>query len=84
MLFWFFFFSLFLCFLSALVLFIPKTSICNSHAISRLHYTGAEPILICQIIIITIIIIIIIIIIIVIITIIIVIVIIGGVQNCVH
>ena len=82
MLFWFFFFSLFLCFLSALVLFIPKTSICNSHAIPRLHYTGAEPILICQIIIITIIIIIIIII--VIITIIIVIVIIGGVQNCVH
>ena len=81
MLFWFFLFSLFLCFLSALFLFIPKSSICNSHAISRLHYTGAEPILICQIIIITIIIIIIII---VIITIIIVIVIIGGVQNCVH
>ena len=79
MLFWSFFFSLFLCFLSALFLFIPKTSICNSHAISRLHYTGAEPILICQIIII-----IIIIIIIVIITIIIVIVIIGGVQNCGH
>ena len=79
MLFWFFLFSLFLCFLSALFLFIPKSSICNSHAISRLHYTGAEPILICQIIII-----IIIIIIIVIITIIIVIVIIGGVQNCVH
>ena len=77
MLFWFFLFSLFLCFLSALFLFIPKSSICNSHAISRLHYTGAEPILICQIIII-------IIIIIVIITIIIVIVIIGGVQNCVH
>ena len=77
MLFWSFFFSLFLFFLSALFLFIPKTSICNSHAISRLHYTGAEPILICQIIII-------IIIIIVIITIIIVIVIIGGVQNCVH
>ena len=75
MLFWFFLFSLFLCFLSALFLFIPKSSICNSHAISRLHYTGAEPILICQIIII---------IIIVIITIIIVIVIIGGVQNCVH
>ena len=79
MVFWFFLFSLFLCFLSALFLFIPKTSICNSHAISRLHYTGAEPILICQIIII-----IIVIIIIVIITIIIVIVIIGGVQNCVH
>ena len=78
MLFWFFLFSLFLCFLSALFLFIPKSSICNSHAISRLHYTDAEPILICQIIII------IIIIIIVIITIIIVIVIIGGVQNCVH
>ena len=82
MLFSSFFFSLFLCFLSALFLFIPKTSICNSHAISRLHYTGAEPILICQIIII--IIIIIIITTIVIITIIIVIVIIGGVQNCVH
>ena len=79
MVFWFFLFSLFLCFLSALFLFIPKTSICNSHAISRLHYTGAEPILICQIIII-----IIVIIIIVIITIIIVIVIIGGVQNCGH
>ena len=79
MVFWFFLFSLFLCFLSALFLVIPKTSICNSQAISRLHYTGAEPILICQIIII-----IIIIIIIVIITIIIVIVIIGGVQNCVH
>ena len=78
MVFWFFLFSLFLCFLSALFLLIPKTSICNSHAISRLHYTGAEPILICQIIII------IIIIIIVIITIIIVIVIIWGVQNCVH
>ena len=81
MLFWFFLFSLILCFLSALFLFIPKSSICNSHAISRLHYTGAEPILICQIIII---IIIIIITTIVIITIIIVIVIIGGVQNCVH